>query len=67
MKIYNTHEVCEMLSVSRKTLQKYIATGELKAIRLGNQIRITEEALENFFELKAIKVKEKPIDILKNK
>lgn len=56
-----------MLSVSRKTLQKYIATGELKAIRLGNQIRITEEALENFFELKAIKVKEKPIDTLKNK
>jgi excisionase family DNA binding protein len=56
-----------MLSVSRKTINKYIATGELKAIRLGNQLRVTEESLEKFLTLKEIKVKVKPIDTLKNK
>lgn len=67
MKIYSVFEVCEMLSVSRKTINKYIATGELKAIRLGNQLRVTEESLEKFLTLKEIKVKEKLIDTLKNK
>ncbi|MDY0277279.1 MAG: helix-turn-helix domain-containing protein [Acholeplasma sp.] len=67
MKIYSVFEVCEMLAVSRKTINKYIASGELKAIRLGNQLRVTEESLEKFLTLKEIKVKEKPIDTLKNK
>ncbi len=67
MKIYSVFEVCEMLTVSRKTINKYIALGELKAIRLGNQLRVTEESLEKFLTLKEIKVKEKLIDTLKNK
>ena len=67
MKIYSVFEVCELLAITRKTINKYIASGELKAIRLGNQLRISEESLTKFLESKEIKVKEKPIDTLKKK
>ncbi len=67
MKIYSLHEVTEMLSVSRKTVLKYINAGELKAVRLGNQIRVTEKSLIAFLDSKSIDIKEKPIDILKKK
>ena len=67
MKIYSLYEVTVILNVSRKTLTKYINAGELKAVRLGNQIRITEEAFNNFIHDKQIQVKEKPIDVLKKK
>lgn len=65
MKIYSVYEVCEMLTVTRKTINKYIASGDLKVIRLGNQLRVSEEALNNFLESKTVKVLEKPIDKLK--
>jgi len=67
MKIYSLYEVTVILNVSRKTLTKYINAGELKAVRLGNQIRITEEAFNDFIHDKQIQVKEKPIDVLKKK
>jgi len=67
MKIYSVFEVCELLAITRKTINKYIASGELKAIRLGNQLRISEESLTKFLESKEIQVKEKPIDTLKKK
>lgn len=65
MKIYSVYEICEILAVTRKTINKYIASGELKVIRLGNQVRVSEEALNNFLESKTVKVLEKPIDRLK--
>lgn len=67
MKIYSVFEVCELLSVSRKTINKYIASGDLKAIRLGNQIRISEESFNNFLTSKEITVKQKPLDVLNKK
>lgn len=67
MKIYSVFEVCELLAITRKTINKYITSGELKAIRLGNQLRISEESLTKFLESKEIQVKEKPIDTLKKK
>lgn len=67
MKIYSVFEVCELLAITRKTINKYIASGELKAIRLGNQVRISEEALANFLASKEISVKVKPIDALRKK
>lgn len=67
MKIYSVFEVCELLSVSRKTINKYIASGDLKAIRLGNQIRISEESFNNFLASKEIMVKQKPLDALNKK
>lgn len=67
MKIYSVFEVCELLSVSRKTINKYIASGDLKAIRLGNQIRISEESFNNFLASKEIMVKQKPLDVLNKK
>jgi len=67
MKVYSMYEICEILNVSRKTITKYITSGELKAIRLGNQIRVAETALEEFLESKSIEVKKRPIDVLKKK
>lgn len=67
MKIYSVYEVCEMLSVTRKTINKYIASGDLKVIRLGNQVRVSEEALNSFLESKTVKVLDKPIDTLTKK
>ena len=67
MKVYSVYELCELLSVSRKTIGRYITDGELKEIRLGNQIRVKEESLNKFFELKAIKVKERPISKMRRK
>lgn len=67
MKIYTTHEVSEILSVGRKTVLKYIRQGELKSIRLGNQLRVTEEALKEFIELMSVDVKELPMQTLKRK
>ena len=67
MKVYSMYEICEILNVSRKTITKYITSGELKAIRLGNKIRVTETALEEFLESKSIEVKKRPIDVLKKK
>ena len=67
MKIYSIFEICELLSISRKTINKYIASGELKAIRLGNQIRVSEVSLMEFLEHKEVKVKKNPIDLLSRK
>ena len=67
MKVYSMYEICEILNVSRKTITKYITSGELKAIRLGNQIRVAETALEEFLESKSIEVKKRPLDVLKKK
>jgi len=64
MKIYSIFEICELLSISRKTINKYITSGELKAIRLGNQIRVSEISLMEFLEYKEVKVKKNPIDLL---
>ncbi len=65
MTIYSVYEVCEILGISRRTITKYIKSGELKAVKLGNQIRITKEALEAFLKAMEIRTKVKPIESLK--
>lgn len=37
-----------MLKISKRTILRYINTGELKALKLGNSYRITKESLEKF-------------------
>ena len=67
MKVYSVYEVCEILGIARKTINKYISSGELRAVRLGNQIRITEDAFKEFLNSKSVDIKLKPIDELKKK
>ena len=45
---YTIIEVAEMLKVSKKTILEVISKGELKAFRIGNTYRITQEALDVF-------------------
>lgn len=47
---YTLAEVAEYLMVSNRTVWNYIATGKLKAFKLGNSYRVTKEALEEFQE-----------------
>lgn len=67
MKIYTVQEIAEILGISHKTIQKYVRQGDIKAIRLGNQLRITEQAFMDFLESKTVIVKELPMETLKKK
>ena len=50
IKVYTTDEALEVLKVTRRTLYRYIKAGQIKAIRLGREYRITEDALKDFLE-----------------
>ncbi len=44
--LYTIAQVAETCQVSDKTVRRWIATRELTAIRLGRQLRVSPEALE---------------------
>ena len=48
LKVYTMEEVSELLSVSIKTVYKYIHEGLLPAVRVGKYWRITEDGLREF-------------------
>lgn len=50
IRVYTTEEALEVLKVTKRTLYRYIKAGQIKAIRLGREYRITEEALRDFLE-----------------
>lgn len=50
IKVYTVEEALEILKVTRRTLYRYIKAGQIKAVRLGREYRITEEALRDFLE-----------------
>ncbi len=50
MKVYNLNELMKILQVSRPTLIKYIKNKKIKAFKVGQQYRITEEALREYIE-----------------
>lgn len=50
LKVYTTEEALEVLKVTKRTLYRYIKAGQIKAVRLGREYRITEEALKDFLE-----------------
>jgi putative resolvase len=50
IKVYTTDEALEVLKVTRRTLYRYIKAGQIKAIRMGREYRITEYALKDFLE-----------------
>lgn len=47
-KIYNLHELEEMLQVTQRTLYNYIKAGRLRAVKIGGTWRVTEENLNAF-------------------
>jgi putative molybdopterin biosynthesis protein len=46
--IYTTDEVAQLLKVSRRTVQHWIRTGQLKALRVGGEYRVEAEELRRF-------------------
>jgi excisionase family DNA binding protein len=43
-------EVAERLKVSRRTIYRWIESGDLNAYQFGREYRITESALKEFLE-----------------
>lgn len=50
IKVFTTEEAMEVLKVTKRTLYRYIKAGQIKAVRLGREYRITEDALRDFLE-----------------
>ena len=50
-KLYTIKELEPVLGKSRLTIIRYINAGKLKGIKIGNQWRITEDALREFLGL----------------
>lgn len=48
IKVYTVPEIKEILHVSQRTIYNYILMGQLKAVKLGREWRVTEGALKNF-------------------
>jgi excisionase family DNA binding protein len=46
--IYTLEQVADRLQVSVQTVRRLIKEGKLKAVRVGVQLRVTQEALDEF-------------------
>jgi excisionase family DNA binding protein len=46
--VFTTKQACEYLKISRPTYLKYIATGRIKAIKIGRGWRILKVELDRF-------------------
>jgi len=44
-KLLTKTEVCEALQISRATLDRIVAAGEIEALRIGGQVRFSQQAL----------------------
>jgi excisionase family DNA binding protein len=51
---YTVEEVAKILRVSPPTVRKLIREGQLKAVRVGVQIRIRKEDLDRFLESQSL-------------
>ena len=47
-KYYTKNEVAENLNISIRTIERYIRSGELKALKIGKYTRIEENDLKEF-------------------
>lgn len=48
IKVYTVKKIKEILHVSQRTIYNYITQGQLKAVKLGREWRVTEAALSDF-------------------
>jgi len=46
--LYTVEEIAQHLAVSIKSVRRWIGSGELRAYRIGHQLRISEEDLRSF-------------------
>jgi excisionase family DNA binding protein len=50
MELLTVEETAERLKIAPATVRRYIASGRLPAVRVGQRVRIQREALEGFVE-----------------
>ena len=48
IKVYTLEEVCDILSITKRTVYNYIKDGKLKAFKMGKYWRVTEESFRDF-------------------
>lgn len=48
IKLYTLKEVEDILKVTQRTLYRYIKEGNLHAVKVGREWRVTHEALQAF-------------------
>lgn len=46
--VLTINDVMELLNISRRTVQNWIKSGKLKAVKIGSQIRIPREYYKEF-------------------
>ena len=51
-RLYTTEEVANRLAVSIKSVHRWVTAGDLHTYRLGHQLRISEEDLRAFLDLR---------------
>jgi excisionase family DNA binding protein len=60
--LYTPREVAKIVRVTRTTIYQHIKKGQLKAIRIGNQYRITKAQLEEYLQQNAVAETKSAID-----
>ncbi len=48
IRVYTLEEVCDILSITKRTVYNYIKAGKLRAFKMGKYWRVTEEAFREF-------------------
>ncbi len=52
-RLLTASQVAEILGIARLRVYRYVATGELQAVRIGRSLRVPSEALEVWLRAKA--------------
>lgn len=50
MKVYTPEEVAEIMKISKMTVYRHIKKGILRASKIGQKYRISEEQLQAYFD-----------------
>lgn len=50
MKLYTVRDLTEDLKLSERTIRRYIKEGKIGHIRVGSNIRVTQEQLDKFLK-----------------
>lgn len=50
IRLYTPEEVAAILQVTRRTVYSYIKAGRLSALKIGRNVRIPEDRLEQFIQ-----------------
>lgn len=49
-KVYTLEELTGILKVTRRSIYNYVKAGQLKAVKIGREWRVTQKALDDFLE-----------------